>query len=984
MKMEPEEVIYDELIEYDEEVLGSVGPAVPGEAVAAAESLHFEKEGDEADIGSKEVATSGETRERPVVVTLDTVSYSAKPEGSEAAKISKRLAQPVSVELTELKKHIESGCTFCPGVFDGKRSNEMFKQAEILVLDFDDTVSIGQVLDASNRYELPPFMGYYSFSHTEEQPRFRMGWRLDKPVGDTRTYDVAIRALLGTFKQADSQCKDPARMFYGTDKEFFHYDPQAVVSLERVVDAFCVHTYYEDGHNAARTVKTYAKKCSLPLTKSGLPHLRFRKPVGTQETKADGQCAGIAQDAVANIHLVGDEYASKMMNQLENEESTASSILYIIEDAANSSKTGGFENIKLMHTAPADAIEEQTGCRPRNIDFDLLAERCQSFGELIAGKPLDHGVTFGIATTLLNLVGGETKLREGLRNRDEWSDPRYEAKWTYQIRKIKDRGYQPKACDNFCPYISECHHDKNPLYQLPVRRGQFRRLRDIQPPISLLEAEKQFSRAFQQAIERSGDQVSVLKTPCGLGKTEAYLGLKDCILSLPTHALCAEVAERMAKNGNKAIVVPNLDDGLDPDLAQRLDRLHSLGAHSKANEAIWHEAEKAQQILESDRTGSEQRLVDYKNALDCAKEGDAPLLVTHKRLLRLAQTPHSRIICDEDPLDTWMEIGSVSHADLSLLRELATEHCGSVVYEMDAVLNAVYDVGCNTVRCVPANKLKHCHDLVELVVKHADRFKDDVLGLFGSDFFANTIADDGSIRANFARRPVFPDKRLIVLSATADQHVYESAVGGRGCDFWELPPVEHTGRILQYWLNYSRSALRKPGKLKAACECVEQYAPNAQVITYQCLSTCKELNTASGVYFGNLRGKDILKGKDVAVVGAHRRPPVTYALTAAALGMGYAIKDFSRQDHTPVRDNGYEFSLMTYRYCEGLRRAQLWLVGSEMVQAVGRARALRENCTVTVFSDYPVPQADIRRLPKDSPSKADADDATDSVLDEAA
>ena len=40
------------------------------------------------------------------------------------------------------------------------------------------------------------------------------------------------------------------------------------------------------------------------------------------------------------------------------------------------------------------------------------------------------------------------------------------------------------------------------------------------------------------------------------------------------------------------------------------------------------------------------------------------------------------------------------------------------------------------------------------------------------------------------------------------------------------------------------------------------------------------------------------------------------------------------------------------------RRIQLWILSSYLEQAVGRARLLRENCIVTVFSGFPVEQAE--------------------------
>lgn len=47
------------------------------------------------------------------------------------------------------------------------------------------------------------------------------------------------------------------------------------------------------------------------------------------------------------------------------------------------------------------------------------------------------------------------------------------------------------------------------------------------------------------------------------------------------------------------------------------------------------------------------------------------------------------------------------------------------------------------------------------------------------------------------------------------------------------------------------------------------------------------------------------------------------------------------------------FYLNTYKN-EGLQMIQIWLISSQLEQAVGRARLLREDCTVTVFAGFPV------------------------------
>ena len=63
-----------------------------------------------------------------------------------------------------------------------------------------------------------------------------------------------------------------------------------------------------------------------------------------------------------------------------------------------------------------------------------------------------------------------------------------------------------------------------------------------------------------------------------------------------------------------------------------------------------------------------------------------------------------------------------------------------------------------------------------------------------------------------------------------------------------------------------------------------------------------------------------------------------------------------------VERGGYSFPMMSYAD-KKMRNMQLFFIESELEQAVGRARLLRENCTVYVFSNYPCQQAEIIENP---------------------
>jgi hypothetical protein len=110
------------------------------------------------------------------------------------------------------------------------------------------------------------------------------------------------------------------------------------------------------------------------------------------------------------------------------------------------------------------------------------------------------------------------------------------------------------------------------------------------------------------------------------------------------------------------------------------------------------------------------------------------------------------------------------------------------------------------------------------------------------------------------------------------------------------------------------------------------------------------------MHFGNCSGYDELKGKDIVVLGTPHYNPIQYLLFASAMGIDVnSIQTEMREQR--VEWNGFRFRFMTYDDPR-LQKIQLGLIESELVQAVGRARTLRTNAKVEVFSNLPLKIAD--------------------------
>ena len=205
-------------------------------------------------------------------------------------------------------------------------------------------------------------------------------------------------------------------------------------------------------------------------------------------------------------------------------------------------------------------------------------------------------------------------------------------------------------------------------------------------------------------------------------------------------------------------------------------------------------------------------------------------------------------------------------------------------------------------------------------------------------------------------KPVkFPDNKYIMLSATADEDICKYYFGEENVRFYDCKEATITG-LHQYGDKpMGRSSIRKdPSIIKH----IKQWTGFDYTISFKEFHKYYE----GELHFGNCAGCDTLKGKNIDVIGTPHQPEWIYKLFAYSLG--YDVDD-SLKPNTVVVHNGFRFRFMTYADAT-LRAIQFYMIESELEQAVGRARLLRCDCTVNLFSDFPLKQAAIEESEYDT------------------
>jgi hypothetical protein len=77
-----------------------------------------------------------------------------------------------------------------------------------------------------------------------------------------------------------------------------------------------------------------------------------------------------------------------------------------------------------------------------------------------------------------------------------------------------------------------------------------------------------------------------------------------------------------------------------------------------------------------------------------------------------------------------------------------------------------------------------------------------------------------------------------------------------------------------------------------------------------------------------------------------------YRLITAAIGRDIPMS--AGMYYAPVEDEHHRFWFMAFEGDSDLLDLQLWAVRSQLEQAIGRARLVRNDATVVVFTSYPV------------------------------
>lgn len=199
----------------------------------------------------------------------------------------------------------------------------------------------------------------------------------------------------------------------------------------------------------------------------------------------------------------------------------------------------------------------------------------------------------------------------------------------------------------------------------------------------------------------------------------------------------------------------------------------------------------------------------------------------------------------------------------------------------------------------------------------------------------------------FLKPADFQGEKYIMVSATVNEDICRGYFGENNVDFYECKKAKYKGKLNQYpGKSMSRTSVaNNPGIIQRL---MNRFGMDgSRVITFM-----KE--GIGQLHFGNTEGSNTLEGKDILVVGTPYHAEFLYKLVAFAMDMDFDEEEVMKGQK--VIHNGYQFWFTTFEN-EDLRSVHFWMIESELEQAVGRARLLRNACNVHLFSNFPLSQS---------------------------
>ncbi len=850
-----------------------------------------------------------------IKLSLHNIGFKQKPDKKMIVKITNQIAQCEAVYDIETVADLvgNEGHTFSPAVFKGKRKADCFQEMQLFALDFDDGINYKTVEARCEEYDLPIAFAYRTFSSTEEHQKFRVVFVNDVVVDNRKAAEIMLAMLMKIFPEADPSCKDVSRMFFGGKGIISAGVNEQSISIMKLAEIFQMMCFMEDSKNYGRAINRFAKKQDIVCCND---HLKIERLNSSSQNGVHVVGTSSEMERFATIHRYIYRSAVVISSKIPQ---------YVIWT--------GYQG----HVRQKEKRDTLT-----HLDFKKIKGKCKLYSDFLTEDHVPHNDRFLILTNMIHMRGGEKRFLDIIEKKG------YEKnKWRFYVRYVKDCNYSPQSCEGNCRYCTQCDHQANMLLTV---KGQHA-INRIAPEPSYSTVEEvyaQIAQNFAEAISEPRKGLYLIPAQTAIGKTECYCNYicqhpeKKYVIAVPTNKLKHEVAERLSGKGLSVIETISLDEMNDiEDLRRRVEVLYSLGLGRLLKGELRsyikrYSGSEDQEIIKAvvvcrQYLKQESRWNEY-----------AVIVTTHAKLLTMSddRIKDYEVIIDEDIISTiFRNIRSVSLEAIKKIYD--SGYCSQKMQDrLEELLNAPEDTYLKF-------QTDPCFDYVPEDILEAEDTLENVNDLVCADTFVR----QGSMVRYFCGSRL-KEGKYIVLSATLNGAIYRRYFEGWYIKEYLVPMAKYKGRLIQYTNKSMSRRFMEDHRAE-----IKRVLNDLRVEKYQIITFLKYFQDLSDseLHFGNTEGMDLLRGTDILILGSPHCDEFIYRLIGCYLGMEV------NEDVLSVRlveFGGYEFTFMTYKN-ENLRELQFYFLKKELEQCIGRARLLRYDCTVRLFSNFPCEQAEL-------------------------
>jgi len=877
-----------------------------------------------------------------------------KPDKIELGRINNRILENNTAwsGINDLASLISLGHTVSPALFVEERSLAGFFASGMLFLDIDYGLIIEEFLKASRDYELYPNLIYHSFNHTHDNPRFRAVYILDQVIQNKRVYKYLLKGLGNLFPDVDPTCLEPSRIFHGTlATQIVDFENDTVIKVD---DIFRYKDTDDPLTSKEKSVFIYSHKPNSYEVVKRVIDSTYYKPFD----KHGNHVRRICKDDPLEVTCI---YYNRETNKIDTQKTRSDvkreNLLYI--------------NRSSHQTSLSSVLEDPKGIQKiEKVNYEDLAQRSVMFSEFLSGEIWEkshYRHVFNLAYNLKWVKGGLDFMLKVMERNNQlgitaYGDNEFSC---VKLAKTPTYNYHPPSLQDLNDLYPEDYERWGSIYNAisNQKRGSVEIIKENLPkPIDISEAQKQLKKTFKTVIgQKTKGTLDLIQAAIGLGKTRLLIDqinhrYSGVVIAFTTHQMKEQFVKDLKKNGR----CENVDFIVTPQIPLFGNIEHNIHLQLLFENEQFKEAKKYIHQISTTEKGTEdarlakEYLTQYTGFLDAIiyDRFEGTILTTHSMCHyfdfgKMSQN-HKTIIFDED-----LYSGGLISNDYFLLDDLKrlSEKDKKYQKEYQHLLTKSIGIYTNGIN-IPTS---HIEERIKSSQSPADKgLYKKLLELKRSKGYAiitERKASKDVYKLLYGKRiQLKPSMRYIVLSGTAPERLYRfeniRVSIHNQCKF-----IAPRGVLLQYTgKSYSQSSLSKSDKLPANTK-------GLPVITFQRHKGLFE-GATEGMHFFNALGYNDLKGKDLMVVGTPHLNPYALAILALETGLEIDLDDqtlLSKANQT-VEFNGLKFKLFTFLN-ETLRELSMQLTESELQQTIGRARLLRHDVNVHLYSNFPLWQA---------------------------